>query len=83
MRIGPPKLYTHPDAAENERGIGIAMKKMRFARDSLFVTLTVKDSRGRDLTKELRQSLTRLQLNYVDLYVTTISFPVPLLYRLF
>lgn len=61
----------------NERGVGAALKKCGVPREKLFVTTKVwNDDQGFEKTKAaFSQSLARLKLDYVDLYL--IHWPSP------
>jgi 2,5-diketo-D-gluconate reductase A len=72
--------YRHIDAAQlygNEEGVGRAIAASGLARDELFVTTKLDIERhGRDSAREaLDESLERLGLEYVDLYL--IHWPRP------
>jgi len=68
--------FTHLDCAEmygTERDTGVAIKESGIARDRLFITTKV----SRNITdpiKSLDDSLARLQLDYVDLYLIHTPF---------
>jgi len=69
--------YRHIDTAaayRNERSVGVAVRNSGLPRDEVFITtkwMPVRPSPARELTR----SLTRLGLDYVDLYL--IHWPVP------
>src|SRR5579859_6461734 len=63
--------YRHIDTAQvygNETSVGRALAKTGVPRDQLFVTTKFNPSR-QDPAAELAQSLERLGLEYVDLYL--------------
>lgn len=72
--------YRHIDTAAlygNEEGVGRAIKASGLARDELFITTKVWNTdQGRDTTiAAMEVSLTKLDLDYVDLYL--IHWPTP------
>ena len=72
--------YRHIDTAagyDNEEGVGKAIASSALARDELFVTTKLRNSdQGKDTTLDaFNQSLDRLGLDYVDLYL--IHWPTP------
>ena len=72
--------YRHIDTAQmygNEEGVGKAIADTGIARDQLFVTTKLNnDGHGRDeARKRLEESLDKLGLEYVDLYL--IHWPQP------
>jgi 2,5-diketo-D-gluconate reductase A len=76
--------YRHIDTAQmygNEEGVGKAIADSGIARDELFVTTKLNnDGHGReDALKRLEESLDRLGLDFVDLYL--IHWPQPKLNR--
>jgi 2,5-diketo-D-gluconate reductase A len=76
LRVG----YRHIDTAqmyENERGVGEAVRDSGLSRDEVFVTTKCRnDAQGRNSSIEaLEQSLRRLGLDHVDLYL--IHWPQP------
>lgn len=76
--------YTHIDTAvvyKNERSVGKAIRDSKVAREKLFITSKLwNDCRGYENTKKaFYESLDRLGLEYLDLYL--IHWPNPLAYR--
>ena len=72
--------YRHIDTAQmygNEEGVGQAIAESGLSRDEIFVTTKLNNSRhGRDeAQKALEESLTKLGLDHVDLYL--IHWPLP------
>lgn len=72
--------YRHIDTAQmygNEEGVGRAIAESGLSRDEIFVTTKLNNNRhGRDeAQKALEESLTKLGLDHVDLYL--IHWPLP------
>lgn len=72
--------YRHIDTAqmyENERGVGEGLRATTVPRDEIFITTKVwfENLRHKDLINSLRESLSRLKLDHVDL--TLIHWPSP------
>ncbi|MGO1234831.1 aldo/keto reductase [Microbacterium gubbeenense] len=72
--------YRHIDTAaiyRNEEGVGAALEKSGIARDELFITTKLWNDRqaGDEPHAAIRESLDKLRLDYVDLYLT--HWPVP------
>lgn len=70
--------YRHIDTASmyrNEQSVGAALKRSGLPREDMFVTTKLMPVRG-SAVRELDKSLTRLGLEYVDLYL--IHWPLPL-----
>ncbi|MFV8403059.1 aldo/keto reductase [Dermabacter hominis] len=73
--------YRHIDTAklyDNEEGVGRAVRNSGLERSSVFVTTKVwNDDHGREKTRRAcEESLERLGLDYVDLYL--IHWPIPM-----
>jgi len=76
--------YRHIDTAEmyrNEEGVGQAVARSGLSRDEVFITTKLNnDGHGTDSAiARLEESLRRLKLDYVDLYL--IHWPLPYLDR--
>lgn len=70
--------YRHVDTASmyrNEQSVGAALSRSGLPREEVFVTTKLLPGRG-SAARELDKSLTRLGLDYVDLYL--IHWPLPL-----
>jgi 2,5-diketo-D-gluconate reductase A len=72
--------YRHIDTAaiyRNEEGVGAALEKSGIAREELFVTTKLWNDRqsGEQPHDAIRESLDKLRLDYVDLYLT--HWPTP------
>ncbi|SCU77875.1 LAME_0A02520g1_1 [Lachancea meyersii CBS 8951] len=71
--------YRHIDSAAvygNEAAVGRAIRDSKVPREELFVTTKLWNTQHREPAKALDQSLARLGLDYVDLYL--IHWPLPL-----
>jgi len=71
--------YRHVDTAtlyRNEQSVGAAVRRSGLRREEVFVTTKLLPQRG-GAAGELRKSLDRLGLDYVDLYL--VHWPIPLL----
>ena len=74
LRVG----YRHIDTAAiygNEEGVGRAIAKSGIPREELFVTTKLWNDRQTDAAAALYESLDKLGLEYVDLYL--IHWPTP------
>lgn len=72
--------YRHIDTAaiyKNEEGVGAAITKSGIAREELFITTKLWNDRqsGEQPHDAIRESLDKLRLDYVDLYLT--HWPTP------
>lgn len=70
--------YRHIDTAAaygNERSIGKGIKKSGISREEIFVTTKLRNGAHGDPEGALNESLEKLQLDYVDVYL--IHWPVP------
>lgn len=66
------KGFTHLDGAEvykTEEELGVAIKKSGVKRESLFVTTKLNPGSGSDVQDHFDESLKKLGLDYVDLYL--------------
>ena len=75
--------YRHVDTAQmyqNEEGVGAAVKDSSLDRDDLYITTKLNNGfhRPEDARRSLEESLTRLGLDQVDLFL--IHWPLPTLY---
>ncbi len=69
--------YRHVDTAAvygNEQSVGAAVQKSGISRDEIFITTKLWNAGHSNPRKALQQSLSRLGMGYVDLYL--IHFPV-------
>ncbi|MBJ7222438.1 MULTISPECIES: 2,5-didehydrogluconate reductase DkgA [unclassified Brenneria] len=60
---------------KNEQGVGQALQSAEIPREELFITTKLWNSDQKDPQRALEESLRKLQLNYVDLYL--IHWPLP------
>ncbi len=75
--------YRHIDTAqmyENEAGVGEALASSTIARDDLYVTTKLNNTNHRpdDVKRSFDESLSKLRLDHVDLFL--IHWPLPTLY---
>ena len=75
--------YRHVDTAQmyqNEEGVGASVKDSSLDRDDLYITTKLNNGfhRPEDARRSLEESLTRLGLDQVDLFL--IHWPLPTLY---
>jgi integrase len=70
--VASPVRSTDPSAYGNETGVGQPIKKSGIAREELFVTTKLGNSRHGEARAALVVSLQRLDLDYLDL-VRTLS----------
>ncbi|MDE1486652.1 2,5-didehydrogluconate reductase DkgA [Xenorhabdus bovienii] len=59
----------------NESGVGKALKEIDIPREEIFVTTKLWNDRHQDAKAALEESLDKLQLDYIDLYL--LHWPVP------
>lgn len=76
--------YRHIDTAtsyQNENGVGLAIKDSNLAREDIFVTTKLPNNVGtyNEALEAIEESLQKLQLEYIDLYL--IHWPNPLPHR--
>ena len=70
--------YRHIDTAviyENEESVGNAIRKSKIPRKDVFITTKLWNGNHDDVENAFNESLSRLHLDYIDLYLT--HFPVP------
>ncbi|NNG35141.1 aldo/keto reductase [Nakamurella aerolata] len=70
--------YRHVDTAAaygNEEGVGQAIRQSGLPREELFITTKLWNDRHTDARKAVEESLSKLGLDYLDLYL--IHWPVP------
>ncbi|KAI9742435.1 MAG: hypothetical protein M1818_003969 [Claussenomyces sp. TS43310] len=69
--------YTHLDGAEvygNEAELGHAIKAAEVPREKLFITTKISGTKVQDTETSFAESLKKLQLDYVDLYLIHAPF---------
>ncbi|BDH44558.1 2,5-diketo-D-gluconate reductase A [Salmonella enterica subsp. enterica serovar Choleraesuis] len=62
-------------AYKNEDGVGIALSESSFPREDLFITTKLWNADQQDAERALEESLSKLKLDYIDLYL--MHWPVP------
>ena len=75
--------YRHIDTAQmygNEMGVGLALAESRIARDEIYITTKLGNANHRpdDVRHSFDQSMERLDLDYLDLFL--MHWPLPTLY---
>ncbi len=62
-------------AYKNEDGVGIALSESSLPREDLFITTKLWNADQQDAERALEESLSKLKLDYIDLYL--MHWPVP------